>query len=198
MELDEIPWNMKEPPQLLVDLIDSGKIPPCDALDLGCGTGNYAVWLAVKGFRITGIDISPGAVELASRLAMAKGVTCRFLARNWLERVDELDGAFDFAFDWEVLHHVFPEDREKYVRHVHHALRPGGRYFSVCFSEEDPEFGGGGKYRKTRIGTTLYFSSEAELRELFRPHFQIHHLSTEEIAGKFKPHKAVVTLMEKK
>ena len=33
--LDEIPWNMESPPELLVELVDSGKIKPCKAVDLG-------------------------------------------------------------------------------------------------------------------------------------------------------------------
>jgi SAM-dependent methyltransferase len=197
LTLDEVPWNMETPPELLVELVESGRVLPCDAVDLGCGAGNYAVWLASKGFRMTGIDISPAAVELAGRLAAENGVTCRFVATDWLEDVAKFEESFDFAYDWEVLHHVFPEDREKYVRHVYHALRPGGRYFSVCFSEEDG-FGGEGKYRKTRLGTTLYFSSETELRKLFEPHFHFHELRTREIAGKFKPHMAVVAFMERR
>jgi SAM-dependent methyltransferase len=198
LALDEIPWNMEEPPELLVELVESGRVLPCDAVDLGCGAGNYAVWLVSKGFRMTGIDISPAAVELAGRLAAEKGVTCRFLAEDWLEDVGKLERSFDFAYDWEVLHHVFPKDREKYVDNVFRALRPGGIYFSVCFSEEDPDFGGEGKYRKTRLGTTLYFSSEVELRNLFESHFHIHQLGTSEIMGKYKPHRAVVAFMERR
>ena len=65
----EIPWNLEEPPGLLVELVESGKVVPCEALDLGCGAGNHAVWLAGRGFRVTGIDLSPKALELAGRLA---------------------------------------------------------------------------------------------------------------------------------
>ena len=96
-----------------------------------------------------------------------------------------MTGTFDFAYDWEFLHHIFPEDRETYIRNVHKILNPGATYFSVCFSEEDPQFGGTGKYRKTRIGTTLYFSSESEIRELVSPYFTIRELKTIEVGGKF-------------
>ena len=72
--LDRIPWNLEEPPALLVDLTQTRKIAPCDAVDIGCGCGNYAVWLAAQGFRMTGIDISPAAIALAGQLAREKGV----------------------------------------------------------------------------------------------------------------------------
>jgi SAM-dependent methyltransferase len=194
---DEIPWNLADPPELLVRLVESGRIPPCDAVDLGCGAGNYAVWLALNGFRVTGIDISPRAIELAGRLAEDRGASCRFVAADLTGESVELEETFDFAYDWEVLHHVFPERRDRYVRNVHRLLRPGGTYLSVCFSEDDTGFGGKGKFRKTRLGTTLYFSSEEELAELFGRQFRVEELRTTEVAGKLEPHQAIVALMRR-
>jgi SAM-dependent methyltransferase len=194
----EIPWNLEEPPGLLVELVESGKVVPCEAVDLGCGAGNHAVWLAGRGFRVTGIDLSPKALELAGRLAADKGVSCRFVATDLAGPVRDLHGRFDFAYDWEILHHVFPEQRERYAANVHRMLRPGGSYLSVCFSEEDAGFGGTGKYRETPLGTRLYFSSERELRELFEPLFHIGELRTVELPGKHQPHKAVMALMTRR
>jgi len=193
--LEEIPWNLESPPDFLVELVESGRIPPCSAVDLGCGAGNYAVWLAARGFHVTGVDISPKAVELAQQLAVKKDVTCRFLAADLLGNLTELENSFDFAYDWEVLHHVFPDSRGRYVANVHRILRRGARYLSVCFSENDPSFGRKGKYRKTPLGTTLYFSSEQELRDLFEPIFVVEELCTVEIAGKYNPHRAVKALL---
>jgi SAM-dependent methyltransferase len=194
----DIPWNLEEPPGLLIELVDSGGITPCDVVDLGCGAGNYAVWLAARGFRVTGIDVSPKALELAARLAADSQVDCRFLVADLCAEVGDLHGTFDFAFDWELLHHVFPEQRERYAANVHRLLRAGGRYLSVSFSEEDPAFGGSGKYRTTPLGTTLYFSTEQELRDLFEPWFRIRELRTVEIPGKRQPHTAVMVLMTRR
>ena len=79
LRLDQIPWNLAKPPELLVDLVRTGRVTPCNAVDVGCGAGNYAVWLAEQGFWVTGIDISPMAIELAAKLARERGVDCRFL-----------------------------------------------------------------------------------------------------------------------
>ena len=54
--LDKIPWNSETPPEALVTLVESGKIRPCRTVDLGCGAGNYAIFLADLGFDVTGID----------------------------------------------------------------------------------------------------------------------------------------------
>jgi SAM-dependent methyltransferase len=199
LNLEEIPWNIERPPDLLVDLVESRRVLPCRAVDLGCGAGNYAVWLATRGFDVMGVDISPKALELAARLAREKGVSCRFVAADMLGDVTALAAEFDFAYDWEVLHHIFPEDRRRYVANVHRMLRPKALYLSVCFSDQDdPGFGGEGKYRTTPLGTELYFSSERELRELFEPLFRVEELSTVQIAGKSRRHWAVKALLQRK
>jgi len=193
--LDSIPWNSGTPPDALVALVTGGIVRPCRTIDLGCGAGNYAIWLAGLGFDVTGVDSSPTAIRIAEKNAREKGVRCRFIVADLLGDLHEVSGTFDFAFDWELLHHIFPEDRETYARNVHRVLSHGGTYLSVCFSEEDPQFGGTGKFRRTPIGTTLYFSSESELRELFSPYFVVRELKTIEIGGRYGPHQAIYALL---
>jgi SAM-dependent methyltransferase len=184
----EIPWNIESPPKALVELVESGKVQPCKTIDLGCGAGNDAVYLASVGFDVTGVDISPSAIALAQANAKQKGVTCRFMAADFLGGLAEISETFEFAYDWSLLHHVFPNDREQYVETVHRLLVPGGKYLSVCFSERDTGFGGTGRFRTTSIGTELYFSSEDELRDLFGLYFEITMLKTIPVEGKREPH----------
>jgi len=146
---------------------------------------------------VTGIDISPTAIKIAKENAKKKGVTCDFLVADVLGNLDEVKETFDFAYDWELLHHIFPDQRRKYVENVYRILNPRGKYLSVCFSEKDPEFGGSGKYRETSLGTILYFSSEDELTDLFKPYFNIKELKTIGIKGKPAPHLANYVFMEK-
>ena len=194
--LEKIPWNSTNPPDELVALVQSGKIRPCKTVDLGCGAGNYAIYLAGLGFDVTGIDSAPKAVQLAEENAQGQGAACRFIVADLLGDMHEVKETFDFAYDWELLHHIFPEDRMTYVKNIRNLLNPGATYLSVCFAENDPQFGGEGKFRKTPIGTTLYFSSETELRDLFSKYFEIRELKTLEIGGKYGSHCAVYTLMK--
>ncbi len=198
LPLEKIPWNMEEPPAALVALVEKGAVQPCGTIDLGCGAGNQAVYLAGMGFRVTGVDSSAEAIRLAREKAAKTGVSCRFVVADVLGDLREIGETFDFAYDWELLHHICPEQRESYVASVHRLLNRGGKYLSVCFSERDPEFGGVGKYRKTSLGTVLYFSSEDELRRLFERYFSIIELETMEIVGKFASHKAIYAFMERK
>lgn len=85
-----------------------------------------------------------------------------------------------------------------YIRNGHGILKPGGLYLTVSFSQEDPQFGGSGKYRRIRIGTTLHFSSEAEIRTSLSPHVIIRELRTLDIYGKTGQHRAVFALSERR
>jgi 2-polyprenyl-3-methyl-5-hydroxy-6-metoxy-1,4-benzoquinol methylase len=198
MPVEKIPWNIETPPKVLVELIESGKVKTCKTIDLGCGTGNYALYLSNLGFDVTGVDISLSAVKIAKENAKKKGLQCRFLAADVLGDLNEVKETFDFAYDWEMLHHIFPEKRKKYIENVYRILNPKGMYLSVCFNEKDPQFGGFGKYRETRLGTILYFSSESELKDLFFPYFLIIELKTIEISGKTAPHLATYAFMERR
>jgi len=196
--LERLPWHSDSPSAILVDLVRTGTVGPCRAVDLGCGAGTNAIFLAEEGFEMTGLDVSPRAIEIARERAAAAGALVTFLVADLLGNLEGIPEGFDFACDWELLHHIFPEDWEKYAGNVHRLLRPGGKYLSVCFSEKDPQFGGTGKIRKTPLGTTLYFSSEEELRDLFRPLFEVQTITTREVAGKYGPHLAVCAFMEKR
>ena len=195
--LEEIPWNVATPPEALVSLVESHMVEPCKAIDLGCGAGNYAIYLASKGFDVTGVDSSPTAIEIAKKNAKDKGVKCKFFAADVLGDLAEIEGPFEFAYDWGLLHHIFPKNRKKYVENIHRILKQKAKYLSVCFSEKDTTFDGSGKYRTTSLGTSLYFSSEDELRDLFSPYFNIKELKTIEIKGKFSSHMMNYVFMEK-
>lgn len=195
---DKIPWNIESPPAILRAIVETNAVTPCRAIEFGCGTGNYVIYLASRGFDAAGVDLSSAAIEIARRSASEKGVACRFIVADVLGDLEEIREPFEFAYDWELLHHIFPPDREKYVANVSRLLVSAGRYLSVCFSEKSAQFGGTGKYRKTPLDTVLYFSSESEMISLFEPLFVIDELKTIDIEGKFATHKAVCAFMKKR
>lgn len=196
--LDQIPWNAPIPPKILQQAIETNVPEHGNIIDLGCGTGNYAIWFAKKGYEITGIDISKNAIEIAKRSALASRATCKFVVADVTRGLLDLHAKFDLAYDWELLHHIFPDYRDSYIKNITRLLKLKGKYLSVCFSEEDPQFGGVGKYRTTRLDTTLYFSSENELQELFGRYFCIEELKTIDVQGKDVVHKAIYAVMEQK
>jgi len=219
MPPEEIPWNSEQPPELLVELVESGQIKTGRALDLGCGLGNYAIWLAGRGFEIVGVDASPTAIKIAKQNTKKKKVKCKFLVADltgeWPDlgspreinnlRIRSKNKAlisrgkqFDFVYDWGLLHHIPPELRPGYVKNVHNVLKPAGKYVSVCFNEKDTAFEGRGKVRNTQLGTTVYLSSEKELRTTFGRFFKIIDFRVLQIMGKVMSHVFNYCFMERK
>lgn len=175
----EAVWTESEPPKELMELIESGKIKPCKVLDIGCGEGFYAIYLASKGFDVTGIDISENAIEIAKENAKKQNVKIKFMPLD-VDNLEEIKDKFDFVFEWAVLHHIFPERRQKYIEHIKKILNENGKYLSVCFNNQNPDFGAKGKNLRTipegakmPAGTKLYYSSFEEMKQLFESHFCI-------------------------
>jgi SAM-dependent methyltransferase len=195
---EEIPWNNEQPPELLMELVKSGQVKPDRALDLGCGLGNYAIWLAGLGFEVVGVDGSPTAIKIAKQNANKKEVRCRFLVADLTGDWPDLGGQFDFVYDWGLLHHIPHEQRQTYVQNVHRVLKPKGKYASLCFNEKDTAFEGKEKIRNTHLGTAVYLSSEDELRKLFGRLFEIIDFRVLEIAGKSMTHIFNYCFMQKK
>ena len=79
---DFTPWDTGQPASHLIDLVCEYPIKPCTALDVGCGTGESSIWLARHGFKVTGMDLSTTAIDIAKSKSGA--ARCRFLAGNFL------------------------------------------------------------------------------------------------------------------
>ncbi len=195
---DIIPWNSLELPIAIYELINNKTIEPCKAIDIGCGLGNYSRELSRMGFEMTGVDFSSIAIDKAQKLAEAEKLSIEFLIADFTKELSMDLSNFDFAFDYGLLHHVYPEQREKYTNNVAKLLNKNAYYLSIAFNEEDTYFEGKGKYRETPTGSVLYFSNTFEIRRLFSPLFQILDLKNMTIPGKNGNHRAYYAFMQKK
>lgn len=98
---------------------------PRAALDIGCGSGADAVFLAQLGIDVTGVDASERALELARERAVRAGVEVRWVRADALDLPFE-EGSFDLALDRGCLHHIAPEAHGRYAAEVARILKPGG------------------------------------------------------------------------
>ena len=96
---------------------------PRRALDLGCGEGADAVWLAKQGWQVTAVDISGVALARAAEHAAEAGVTIDFQRRDLAESFPA--GSFDLI-SAQFLHFWEEFDREKILRRAAEAVAPGG------------------------------------------------------------------------
>jgi len=85
------------------------------ALDIGCGTGDNAIWLSKQGFMVIGCDLSEIAIEKAKEKASQANVKCTFHALDFLS--NDIQGApFDFVNDRGCFHLFHSDgDRTKYA-----------------------------------------------------------------------------------
>jgi SAM-dependent methyltransferase len=121
----DTPWDTGRPSGELKRVVAEDEITPCPALEVGCGTGTNAVWLAAQRFSLTAVDISPLAVEAARKKAFEAGVSVRFVCGDLL-LASEIVGPFGFFFDRGVYHYLRTVDSlEGYLRVLERTLQPG-------------------------------------------------------------------------
>jgi SAM-dependent methyltransferase len=130
------PWDIDKPQPALVELERSGAIAGT-ILDVGCGTGENALWLAAQGYEVWGVDLSPRAVKLAQEKAAARGLPATFVVADALE-LDLLGRLFDTVIDSGMFHTLEPAERPRFAASLENVLRPGGVYHVLCFSELEP------------------------------------------------------------
>lgn len=134
----ELLWTA-EPNGFLVEEV--GEAAPGRALDLACGEGRNAVWLAQQGWEVTGVDFSAAGLDKARALADARGVTVRWIEADVLVW-DPPPDAFDLV---AVLYlHLPPRDRRAVLRRAAGAVRPGGTLLVVGHHRDNLEEGYGG------------------------------------------------------
>lgn len=120
------PWEIG-PREELVGLVENGALTPCRAVDLGCGTGANAIFLAQHGFEVTGVDFATVGIEKASRAAADADVSVNFVVDD-LTDLQRIQGPFDFLLDYGVLDDLRLPQREHYKLSILPLTRPGSRF----------------------------------------------------------------------
>lgn len=134
--LKDIPWEEGKPSEELAGLVEEGKIEPGAVLDICCGTGTNALYLAQQGYAVSGIDISPTAVGMAREKCQNAGVRCQLEVGD-ATRLPYPDGSFTLVFDRGCFHHIPPQERAAFIGGIHRVLQPSGKYQLICFSAKD-------------------------------------------------------------
>ncbi len=156
---DEAPWDIGRPQAAVIGLAEEGLIRG-SVLDVGCGTGENAIYLAELGHEVWAIDYAAPAVAEARAKAEARGVVVTLGVAAAL-RLERLGRAFDTVIDSGFFHTLSNRERRRFAASLRRALNEGGLYHLLCFSELEP--GGEGPRRVT----------QAEIRDTFRRGFEV-------------------------
>jgi cyclopropane fatty-acyl-phospholipid synthase-like methyltransferase len=148
-------WDIGRPQPAFVGLEESGEIVG-RVLDVGCGTGENALYFATRGHETLGVDFAPTAVEKARAKASGRSLPVTFRAASALE-LEGLHERFDTITDCGLFHTFLDTHRPRYAESLASALAPGGRCFVLCFSEHEPtDWGGPRRVTQAEIRATFH------------------------------------------
>jgi SAM-dependent methyltransferase len=171
------PWDAVGVRDDLRDLLESGRVTAQShprAVDLGCGTGANAVYLAQHGFDVTGVDFSPVALAKAGARANEAGVACRFVADDLTGDLTGLDGTFDLVLDFGTLDDLNADGRRAMAGNIRRVTLPGSLFLFWCFHADPaslPRFSVTGPSRAVPV------IRPGEEQDLFGDAFTIEELS---------------------
>jgi SAM-dependent methyltransferase len=163
------PWDIDGPQPALVRLAEQGAISG-SVIDVGCGTGENALYLVSLGLEVVGVDAAPTAIERAEAKAGLRELDATFLIADALA-LESLRRTFDTAIDCGLFHTFSDGDRLRFERSLHAILRPRARYFLLCFSEHEP-----GDWGPRRV-------SQAEIRATFETGWRVDAIAASRFAA---------------
>jgi SAM-dependent methyltransferase len=126
---EEIQWGMFGPSDSELGVL--GDVAGKDVIELGCGTAYFGSWLARRGARVTGVDLTPAQLETARRMSEETGVRIELIEAN-AEDVPLPDESFDLALS-EYGASIWC-DPYKWIPESARLLRPGGALVFLCNS----------------------------------------------------------------
>jgi 2-heptyl-1-hydroxyquinolin-4(1H)-one methyltransferase len=126
------PWSIGVPQPELAALIEQGKFHG-DVLDVGCGEAAISLYLAERGHSTVGLDLSPTAIDLASRAAAERGLTNATFEVADITSFSGYNGRFGTIVDSTLFHSIPVEAREGYQQSIVRAAAPGASYFALVF-----------------------------------------------------------------
>lgn len=128
----DTPWDSSVVSPELMRVLNEDHIEPCRALELGCGTGINAAYLAQRLFMVSAIDASATALAAARQRAQAAGNEIDFIEGDVTQPPSDLSGPFDFIFDRGCYHAVRRWNMPGLLATIERVSRPGTRMLVLC------------------------------------------------------------------
>lgn len=137
LQLDFLPWDIHEPQPKFVELEQAGGfVSP--VLDSGTGVGENSIYLASRGYQVTGVDGSSNAIDEAKERARAHGVEYPLLVSD-VTSLEGLPTGFNSVLDWGLYHCLPAEHHRPYGAALRRVCAPGASWHLFVFTESTPD-----------------------------------------------------------
>ncbi|MEH7225591.1 methyltransferase domain-containing protein [Bacillus sp. JJ1566] len=168
----EIPFfKITGPDENLVEYFNNG-LAPKRVLELGCGPGRNAIYMAKKGCEVDAIDIAENAIEWGKERAKVEGVHIKFHCTSLFDYEFETQ-SYDFIYDCGLFHHLAPHRRLTYIEILKRALKTDGLFAIVCFNTDGAlDTSDWDVYKDKSLNRGIGYT-EKRLKEIFEKDFTI-------------------------
>ena len=133
------PWLISQAQPDLIAAAENGEVRGPTVLDVGCGSGDNAIYLASRGLEVTGVDFSTKATSIAKQKAAEAEVSVTFITLDAL-KIGMLGRRFDTVIDFGLFHNIAGDDRGRYVRALGEVCNSGGQFFMQCLADQAGEY----------------------------------------------------------
>jgi cyclopropane fatty-acyl-phospholipid synthase-like methyltransferase len=164
------PWDIGRPQPALIEAGRRGWVTG-SVLDVGCGTGEHALYFAAAGCEVVGIDLVSAAIERAQAKAAERALAKppHFICADVLREPEALAGSsYNTVIDMGFFHTLSDKERVTWRSLLAAILRPGGSYVMVCFSELVPGDQGPRRISETEIRETFGADAGFDVSDLER------------------------------
>ncbi len=166
-------WDIGQAQKRFIEEFDKAA-PKSPVLDIGCGTGDLAIYAASLGCEVLGIDFCSKAIEIAQSRALENSSTAMFKVWDAFE-LEKLAGQFSTILDSCFFHTLDDAARRKYVGQLSKVIAPGGKLYLLNFAVNLPT-------PSTPIAVT-----GKDIQQFFQAGWSIKEIQTSEVSVTFWP-----------
>ena len=183
-ENNDLGWDLGQVSPPFVKLWQDKKLPLGKVLIPGCGRGHEVAFLADKGFEVTAVDFSQGAITYLKNTLKEKNLSCQVLHKDFFSLDDSHDGVYDLVLEQTFFCAIAPPQRKDYVQKVSRVLKPEGMLIGLF-------------YHTDKEGGPPFNTSYEDIKNNFSEYFHIQLLEKTLLSSEQRKNKEWLGILKK-